>query len=75
MRTHKNKIYNCKVIDWENNIIHDDDYFTLIDVAKELGLSKDRIYNISCRKYNLHTYLNDFKYAPKVIIEKINLEK
>ena len=74
MRTHKNKIYNCKVIDYNDDIIHDVDYYTLLEVAADLGLSKDSIYNISCRKNNLNVFLSNFKYGVRIYVEKINLK-
>tara|TARA_R110000772_G_scaffold52267_5_gene119909 strand:+ start:1031 stop:1258 length:228 start_codon:yes stop_codon:yes gene_type:complete len=71
MRTHKNKIYNCKVKDYFGTIIHDIDYYTLQEIALELGLSKDIIYNINSRKGNYNTIYKNFIFQPTIEISKI----
>ena len=43
MRTYKNKIYNCKVINYDGNIIHDKDYYSLLEMSEDLGLTKATI--------------------------------
>lgn len=71
MRTLKNLIYNCKVINFDGLCIHDKDYHTLKDVALDLHLTNDVVYNISSRKGNYNTLYKRFKYQPEIIINKI----
>ena len=53
MRTFKDyNNYSCKVIDYNGNCIHNKEYKTLPEIADDLNLSKDVIYNISSRKGN-----------------------
>lgn len=72
MRTSKKEFnYNCKVIDYNGNCIHDKNYITLPEIALDLQMSKDVIYNISSRKGNYNTYYKNFKYQPKIEILRI----
>ena len=72
MRTLKDKPnYNCKVYDYEGNCIHNKDYVTLPQIASDLNVSKDTIYNISSRKGNYNTIYKNFKYQPKIEIYRI----
>tara|TARA_R110002124_G_scaffold77810_2_gene208108 strand:- start:293 stop:532 length:240 start_codon:yes stop_codon:yes gene_type:complete len=72
MRTSKNKNnYNCKVYDFEGTCIHDKDYIKLPDIAEDLKVSKDVVYNISSRPGNYNSQYKTFKYQPKINIVKI----
>jgi hypothetical protein len=75
MRTYKNKIYNCKVINYDGDILHDKDYFSLLEMSEDLGLTKATIYNINARHSNYNEQYKNFKYYPKIEINKINSEK
>ena len=73
MRTFKDTHnYSCKVIDFNGNCIHSKEYKTLPEIAEDLNLSKDIIYNISSRKGNYNTFYKNFKYQPKIEISRIN---
>tara|TARA_R110002126_G_scaffold146267_1_gene292217 strand:- start:2031 stop:2270 length:240 start_codon:yes stop_codon:yes gene_type:complete len=72
MRTFKKENnYNCKIIDFNGNCIHNKDYRTLPEIAVDLQLSKDVIYNLSSRKGNYNTLYKNFKYQPKIEISRI----
>ena len=65
MRTSNNKNnYNCKVYDFEGNC-------KLPDIAEDLKVSKDVVYNISSRPGNYNSQYKTFKYQPKINIMKI----
>ncbi len=68
-RTLKNMIYNATVIDHNNKKIHNKDYHTLQEVAKDLGLTNAMVYEIS-RRTKPQKYTN-FKYYPTIKITKI----
>tara|TARA_R110000824_G_scaffold14543_3_gene61703 strand:- start:1 stop:240 length:240 start_codon:yes stop_codon:yes gene_type:complete len=63
--------YNCKVYDYKGDCIHDENYHTLPDIATDLDLSRDVIYNISSRRGNYNTLYKKFKYQPKIEISRI----
>lgn len=69
MRTKKNKIFNCIITDHKGECIHNEDYFTLQEIAQDLGLSNNVIYNLSSRRRDLK--YTKFKYYPLIEINKI----
>tara|TARA_R110000823_G_scaffold301545_2_gene422579 strand:- start:2990 stop:3229 length:240 start_codon:yes stop_codon:yes gene_type:complete len=66
--------YTCKILDYNGECIHNKDYKTLPEIADDLQLSKDVIYNISSRKGNYNTLYKKFKYQPKIEIYRIVID-
>lgn len=73
MRTSsKTNNYTCKIYDHAGLCIHNKDYITLPQMADDLQLSKDVVYNLSSRNGNYNTQYKKFKYQPKIEISRIN---
>ena len=65
-------MYNCKIYHDYNEpiVLLDINVETLKDLAQELGMTYQQVADLSSRKQQ-KKYLQ-FKYCPKVIINKIN---
>ena len=68
----KQNNYICKVFNFKGECIHDKEYITLPEIATDLNVSKDVIYNISSRKGNYNTMYKKFIFQPVIEITRIN---
>lgn len=56
----------------ENNILHNENYKSLKDIATDLGLSYQQVADLSSRKEKRK--YQEFKYFPKIEINRIKKE-
>ena len=63
------KRFNCCIKDHNDNIIHNEDYNTLKEISKDLGLTNAMVYDLNSRRRDLK--YSRFKYYPKIEINKI----
>tara|TARA_R110002049_G_scaffold43527_2_gene128203 strand:- start:432 stop:641 length:210 start_codon:yes stop_codon:yes gene_type:complete len=64
--------FNCKIYHDENNILHDEYYKCLKDIANELGLTYQQVADLSSRK-ETQKY-RQFKFFPKIEITRVKKE-
>ena len=62
-------MFNCKIYHDENNILHNQEYKCLKDLANDLGLSYQQVADLSSRKEKKK--YQEFKYFPKIEINRI----
>ena len=63
--------FNCKIHHPENNIVLlDEEFESLTELSKELGLTYNQVADISSDKKRVTDY-RKFKYFPKIEITKI----
>ena len=60
------------VAEGENNILHNENYKSLKDIATDLGLSYQQVADLSSRKEKRK--YQEFKYFPKIEINRIKKE-
>jgi hypothetical protein len=65
-------MFNCKIFHDEDNILHNQDYKCLKDIATDIGLSYQQVADLSSRKEKKN-YQN-FKFFPKIEINRIKKE-
>ena len=65
-------MFNCKVYHNDNNILHNEDYKCLKDIAEDLGLTYQQVADLSSRKEKRK--YQEFKYFPKIEILRIKKE-
>tara|TARA_R110000824_G_scaffold142494_1_gene309576 strand:+ start:337 stop:537 length:201 start_codon:yes stop_codon:yes gene_type:complete len=65
-------MFNCKVYHNDNNILHNEDYKCLKDIAEGLGLTYQQVADLSSRKEKRK--YQEFKYFPKIEILRIKKE-
>ena len=70
----KSKIncFNCTITQQDIEL-HNKNYKTLGDLAKDIGLTYNIVANISSGR-KLDKKLSSFKYYPKIVISRINKE-
>ena len=61
--------FNCKIYHDEDNVLHNENYKSLKDMAVGLGLTYQQVADLSSRK-DKRKY-QEFKYFPKIEIVKI----
>ena len=65
-------MFNCKIYHDEKNILHNDNYNCLKDIANGLGLTYQQVADLSSWK-DKEKY-QQFKYFPQIEINRIKKE-
>tara|TARA_R100000278_G_scaffold123030_1_gene110980 strand:- start:561 stop:797 length:237 start_codon:yes stop_codon:yes gene_type:complete len=66
--------YHCTVQDFKGDILFDKKYKTLMDIATDLGLTYSIISDIVIKR-RLDKKWKNFKFQPKIEIQKLNVDK
>jgi len=65
-------MFTCKIYHNELNILHNENYNSLKEIAEDLGLTYQQVADLSSRKEKKK--YQQFKYFPKIEIVKIKKE-
>ena len=72
-RTLKNYIYECKIYNHKDELIHNKEYHSIKEISADIELPMHSCYNITakCRNGNYNTMYKNFIYQPKIYIIKL----
>tara|TARA_R110001599_G_scaffold341334_1_gene562332 strand:- start:427 stop:627 length:201 start_codon:yes stop_codon:yes gene_type:complete len=65
-------MFTCKIYHNDLNILHNENYNSLKEIAEDLGLTYQQVADLSSRKEKKK--YQQFKYFPKIEIVKIKKE-
>jgi hypothetical protein len=61
-------------IKFDDKIIHTNQYKSLREIAKQLGMTYQQVADINCGRFNPKFINKDFIYQPKIQIQRIKNE-
>lgn len=61
-------------IKFDDKIIHTNQYKSLREIAKQLGMTYQQVADINCGRFNPKFINKDFLYQPQILIQRIKNE-